>query len=110
MRFGQDDLRRKALLALEEAVQQCRHARPRRTLALRFALAFLWATSKADREPFDRFWRALGDPRSPWSFGAADGALLGLFRSIGVERDEEIAFRLWEAEAARRKSDPSAGG
>jgi hypothetical protein len=41
MRFGADQLRDKALLALEEAVQQSRYRPINRTLALKFALAFL---------------------------------------------------------------------
>ncbi|MDQ4087372.1 MAG: hypothetical protein M3177_05095 [Pseudomonadota bacterium] len=95
MRFGRDQLRDKALLALEEAVVECRYGRPRRSHALRFALAYLWASSGADRRPFEDFWQALGHEKTPWSFGVADGALLAIYRALGRERDGAAAMRLW---------------
>ena len=95
MRFGSDQLRDKALLALEEAVVECRYRRPRRTFALRFALAYLWATSGTDRGPFDDFWAALGHDKTPWSFGVADGALLAIYGALGLSRDGGAAMRLW---------------
>ncbi len=95
MRFDGGKLQAKALLALEEAVQECRYRRPRRTFALRFALAWLWSQARCEREPFDALWRVLGDERSPWSFSAADGALLRIYRALGVERDEEMCHRMW---------------
>jgi hypothetical protein len=42
MRFGSDDLQRKALLALEEVAVECRYGSPTRTEAIRFALAYLY--------------------------------------------------------------------
>jgi hypothetical protein len=96
-----DQLRHKALVALEEVVQECRYRRPARSFALRFALAYLWATGAGDRGPFERFWQVLGDAKSPWSFSAADGALLAIYRALGMERDEELVFALWK----RRKAE-----
>lgn len=96
MRIPPDHLRQKALLALEEAVQICRYRRPRRSFALRFALAYLWAQARCGREPFDRLWKVLGDEKSPWSFSAADGALLALYVALEVERDPGIGLDLWE--------------
>ena len=104
MGFGPNELRSKALVALEDAVQECRYGQPRRSFALRFALAYLWATSNADRAPFESFWRALGQPKSPWSFGADDGALLALYRALGVERDPELEMRMWERRHAEEQS------
>lgn len=103
MGFGSEQLRDKALLALEEAVQECRYRRPHRSFALRFALAYLWALSGADRHAFDRFWRVLGDRKSPWSFGAANGALLAIYKVLGVERDEAVCLAVW-----RRRRDEEA--
>jgi len=104
MGFGPEQLRDKALLALEEIVQECRYRRPRRSLALRFALAYLWALSGADRRPFEQFWRVLGDEKSPWSFSAANGALLGIYRTLGLERDEAVAMALWKRSQAEEDS------
>lgn len=103
MGFGPDQLRDKALLALEEAVQDCRYGTPRRTIALRFALAYLWTYAPRDRAPFDEFWRALGQQKSPWSLSVADNALLFIYRALNVERDDEIGMRMWRRRAAEEK-------
>lgn len=100
-----DQLRDKALLALEEAVAECRYGRPQRSFALRFALAYLWATSGADRRVFDALWRALGQERSPWSFGVADGALLAVYVELGLRRDASMCLRLWEQREQQRGGD-----
>jgi hypothetical protein len=105
MRFGPEQLRGKALLALEEAVQECRYRVPRRSFAIRFALAYLWAFAPADRRPFDDLWRALGAPHSPWSYSGAETALQHLYRALGLERDERIGMELW-----RRRFEEEGGG
>src|SRR5690349_12304657 len=81
-------LRHKALLALEEVVQECRYRTPRRTLGIRFALAYLWAYAPRDPRPFDELWRQLGAEKSPWSFSCADNALSAVYVSLGVRRDD----------------------
>ncbi len=96
MRFDADQLRARALLALEEAVQECRYRQPRRTLALRFSLAYLWSSARCGRAPFDKFWQALGGPKTPWSFGVADGALLAIYVAMGIERDDKAGMALWK--------------
>lgn len=95
MGFASHQLRDKALLALEEVAQECRYRTPRRSFALRFALAYLWASGGGDRAPFERFWRVIGDRKSPWSFSAANGALLGIYAALGLDRDEEVAMAMW---------------
>jgi hypothetical protein len=90
-----EQLRDKALLALEDAVQECRYRTPRRSFAIRFALTYLWATSTADRRPFEEFWRALGAEKSPWSFGVANSGLSGIYRALGVERKDEVEMAFW---------------
>jgi hypothetical protein len=91
MRFPADELRDKALLALEDAVEECRYRRPRPSYAVRFALAYLWAYSGCgDREPYDELWRAMQDEKSPWNFSAADGRLLRIYVSLGLERDPAV--------------------
>jgi hypothetical protein len=109
MRFG-TNLTEKALLALEEAVQECRYGRPRRSFAHRFALAYLWSRSRGDRAPFDEYWQALGADHSPWSFSVADNALLGIYQALGVGRDHQVAHRLWsEMDREMRKQKPETG-
>ena len=95
MGFGPEELCAKALVALEEVVQECRYRTPRRSFALRFALAYLWAYSAGDRRPFEHFWKVIADPKSPWSFSAADGALIAIYRQLGRARDEELVHDLW---------------
>jgi hypothetical protein len=105
MGFGPDQLRDKALLALEEAVQECRFRAPKRSMAIRFALAYLWAYRPTDREPYERYWKALAQ-MDMWRFGAADTALRQIYLLLDVERDDELGMRLWtlarEDEDARR--------
>jgi|GEM_PF-1331880 len=108
--FSSESLRDKALLALEEAVIETRYGSARRSIALRFALAYLFASAPTDakavdRGPFDELWKALGRAKTPWSFTMADSALSGLYRAIGVDRDDELAMAMWRrAEAARKKA------
>ena len=101
MRFTRDQLTRKAFLALEEAVQECRYRQPRRSFALRFALAYLWSQSARDREPFDALWQALGAAKSPWSYSVAESALGWVYKAAGVERDAAVPERLWRAAQER---------
>ena len=60
-RFGMTELRGQALAAVDEAAEQTKEGPVRRSLALRFALAFL-ANFAEDRWPFDNFWRAVAVP------------------------------------------------
>jgi hypothetical protein len=89
MGFAADQLRDKALLALEEALADMRAKRPRRSIALRFALAYLWTISRGERSPFDSFWRDL-ERREPWSYGCAEAALRHIYHVLGVQRDEDL--------------------
>lgn len=100
--LGSNQLRNKALLALEETVQECRFCEPRRTFALRFALAYLWSTNKIDRAPLDAFWRALS--RSDmWRFQGADQALSAIYASLALRRDHEVGMKLWAEQWEARK-------
>jgi hypothetical protein len=66
-RFGMTELREWALAALDEAADQSKEGPVRRTLALRFALAFL-ANFADERWPFDNFWRSIAtiNERGRW--------------------------------------------
>ena len=90
------DLRSKALLALEEVVQEARWRAPRRSFAVRFALAFLWSLGGGEREPFVDFWKALARD-DMWRFSTADEALGRIYRTLGLARDGEVAMRMWQA-------------
>ena len=104
MRFAADNLRAKALLALEEATQECRYGQVRGTFAIRFALAYLWSLAPASREPFNEFWRALSASHM-WRMSSAEQALGGIYRQLGIERDDEIGMTMWRrCEAARKKN------
>lgn len=89
-----ESLRDRALLALEEVVHELRFQPGRRTFALRFALAFLWAYRPTDRTPYVEFWQALTDD-SLWRFSVADRALEQIYRATGATRDDEVMFAMW---------------
>jgi hypothetical protein len=99
----QIQLRAKALIALEEAVQECRYRKPRRGHALRFALAWLWSLDRGDRTPFDEFWQALAED-GMWRFGSADRALFVIYRHLGVDRPDDLPMRMWKARAAEERA------
>ena len=91
-----ESLRDKALLALEDAVQECRYRTPRRSFALRFSMAFLWAYGGCrDRRPYDDLWQSFGRPLSPWSFSVANTDLLRIYRALGIERPDAIQRAMW---------------
>ncbi len=104
MRAGQD-LRAKALYALEEATHDCRYGKVRRTYALRLALAYLWSLDGGDRIPYRDFWSALDDWNSLTRYSDADRALLLIHGRLGVARDEEQYWALWASAQAEAKRD-----
>lgn len=91
-----ETLRDKALLALEDAIQECRYRTPRPSFAVRFALAYLWVYSGTDPAPFDELWKCLRAPKSCWNFSSADRALLEIYLLLGLERPDEPARAMWE--------------
>lgn len=86
MGFGVEQLRDKALAALEEAAEQSCNGPIQRTRALRFALAYLWAYSGADRGMFDWFWRSLATDNDIGRSQNVNASLNGIYRACGVER------------------------
>ena len=98
-----DQLRDKALLALEDAIQECRYRTPRPSFAVRFALAYLWVYSGGERAPFDELWQALRAEEKPWSFSMADFALNGVYRALGIERPEAASWAMWKRWQEREK-------
>jgi hypothetical protein len=63
MRFTQEQLTFKALLVVQEAVHQCSSRPINLSLGLRFALAYLYATSKSkNADQFKHFAACIADP------------------------------------------------
>jgi hypothetical protein len=102
MRFGGDHLRAKALLALEEAAQECRYDPVPQTFAIRFALAYLWSLAPTSREPFDDFWRTLSANHA-WRFSSASQSLGLIYQQLGSQQDHELGMQLWARCAATRR-------
>jgi hypothetical protein len=102
VRFTTEQLRNKALLALEEAVQECRYRKVRRSFAIRFALAYLWSLKPTDRAPFESYWQALQDD-GMWRFSSADRALFAIYWHLGLKRCDELPMKLWKARAEEER-------
>jgi hypothetical protein len=103
MRIESDLLVFKALCALDQAANECEAGPLRRTFALRFALAYLFAVSKGDRQAFDDFWRIIADPIE-WGYSESQAryfrgshartALKGIALSVGYPQTPEAIQRL----------------
>lgn len=94
MGFGTEQLRDKALLALEEAVEESLWRPVRRTLALRFAFAYLWALKPVDRSTYDDLWKDLVTPNNPPRFGSVNAGLNRIYLLHGVERCHAIGLNM----------------
>lgn len=96
MRISTERLTTKALLALEEAVQSIKSGPLQPSLAMRFALAFLYSVSNGSRAPFDDFWRSVqfhGDSYTQCvqRQAMASAALEAIYRDLGLLRTTEMA-------------------
>jgi hypothetical protein len=69
-----DQLRVRALAAVDEAAAKSHKEPVERTIALRFALAFLANFAGEERWPFDHFWKALQEPRDNERWAGIIGA------------------------------------
>jgi len=105
MRVG-SDLQSKALLALEEVCAECRFGKPRRTHAVRFALAYLWSQSNGPAETFIAFWQELDGWNKLHRWRLADAALNEIYRAVGasVAGRDEISSEMWRQAQARHES------
>lgn len=83
-RFGMADLRERALAAVDEAANQASDGPVRRSLALRFTLAFL-ANFADERWPFDNFWQAIASSNDRARWQNANAARNAIRRSVGVD-------------------------
>ena len=85
-----------ALLALEDAIQECRYRTPRPSFAVRFALAYLWVYSGGERAPFDELWKCLHATKAPWTFSAADQALAAVYQALRLPRPHQVSQEMWK--------------
>jgi hypothetical protein len=97
MRIPSDRLATKALLALEEAAAAAEHSPLQPSLAVRFALAYLYAIGAGDRGPYDLFWDAVRKRGEEYNdcilrFSMARAALEAIYRDVGHPRSREMMF------------------
>lgn len=100
MRVG-EDLTAKALLALEEALHECRYRPVRRSRSLGLALAYLWSIGGGDARDYQQFWREVASDNYVLRFGAADQCLGRIYAAVGRTRDEELSHAIWREVQAR---------
>lgn len=99
MRIGHGDLTRKALLSLEELLVEVEKGTAKRSLMLRFTLAYLYSIGKESRYACDEIWRTLAyeHPHSEHCTRNARSATINsclnaLYLSVGLERTSEMMF------------------
>lgn len=97
MHIASERLTTKALLALEEVAVLADKGPVRPSLAVRFALAYLYSVSSGDREPFDSLWRALGygggnDARQIERGALVSAALSAIYLQVGCQRTPAMIF------------------
>jgi hypothetical protein len=65
-------------------------------------------SSFVTRSPLNAFWAAMGQGHTPWSHGATDIALTGIYQALGFERPDEPSWSMWrrwhQEEVERKKS------
>lgn len=92
-----------ALATLHQFADQAGPAPIRPDIAIRAALACLYAFSNGDRAPFDEYWEAARDEMS-WSTEYMRGllrpgnlrtAICGIALAVGIDEDEQIFRELY---------------
>ena len=81
--FGMTELREWALAAVDEAADQSKEGPVHRSLALRFALAFL-ANFADERWPFDNFWRSIATVNERGRWQNANAARNAIRRAVAA--------------------------
>lgn len=89
MGFGSDQLRDKALAAVEEAATDSKAGALRRTKALGFSLAYLWAYAGGERWPFVNFWQAISDSNDIGRSQCVNASMNAIYRVLGIERPSQ---------------------
>lgn len=105
-------LRDKALLALEDAIQEHRWRTPHNGHAVRFALAYLLSIG-VDAGILRSFWLTYARGQKVFSFSQCDTALASIYGALGMQRPEGIGEKMrlrWRAELGEPASAfPGAG-
>lgn len=107
MRFSKQHLTFKALVALDEAAESVEPVP--KSFALRFALAYLYASTNGERWLFDDFWRTATSPagsdyiRAMARRQTLNACLTGICRAAGMERTPDLLCRLREARGGNGK-------
>ncbi|HEY0626369.1 MAG TPA: hypothetical protein VGD10_06505 [Allosphingosinicella sp.] len=96
MRVDAEELKMKALLALEEGAQLVHLKESKPSLGIRFALAYLYAIGDGEKWIFNNYWNAVtgkaGTNQSSTYLAEVvrntevESALNGIWRSVGIER------------------------
>lgn len=84
MGFAPEQLRDKAFAAVAEAAEAARTQPVRRTKALGFALAYLWAYAGGDRAPYTWLWRSVAIDNDITRSQNVNAALNGIRRALGM--------------------------
>lgn len=98
MRFSKEHLTFKALVALDEPAESVGPVP--KSFALRFALAYLYASTNGQRWLFDDFWRTAISPAGPDYIKAMarrqtlNACLTGICRAAGMERTPDLICEL----------------
>jgi hypothetical protein len=83
MGFAPDQLRDTAFAAVAAAAEAAGAGPLRRTKALGFALAYLWAYAGGDRAPYTRLWRSLAIDNDIARNQNINAALNAIRRALG---------------------------
>lgn len=98
MRISPDRLTIKALLSLEQVAAGIDPLTAGDTsLAVKLALAFLYAVGKGERWPFDQFWQQVSKTPKDAAEGVERDTLLNaainaIYLAVGVRRTGEMQF------------------
>lgn len=116
MRFDPQRLTFLALCILDEAAAASYRAPVQRTLAIRLALAYLYAVGRGEHELFEGFWTELANPQShspsPTQAGHMRGTsvranLYAISRSVGYPQTPDAWQKLsnsWRSKQAGPKT------
>lgn len=105
MPIPQDRLTTKALLALEEVTRSAEAGPVSPSLAVRFALAYLYSVGGGNREAYDLYWRTLtggsvDHAQCIQRAAIASATLSAIYLDVGRERSPAMMF--YEVKRNRR--------
>jgi len=93
VRIAEQKLRNLALQTLDEALAEALERPVRRSIGLRFALAYLASSADCEREPFDSYWRCLSLRNDTMRRVSASRSLCAIHLALGLIDTREYAAR-----------------